>query len=389
MPEVNPAILSWARNSAGLSREEAVAKLPLRGAFGKSAVERLEDLESGVAAPTRPMLVKMARQYRRPLVAFYLASPPKAGKRGTDFRRLGGSAPRNGEAAVQALVRQVVASQSILRDVLVEEEAEEVPFVGTLTLADGREAAFDQVDRLVGNAHPRNARTPAVAFDRLRTTLHDRGVFVVLKGDLGSHHTALDSEQFRGFALADRLAPFIVINPNDARPAWSFTLVHELVHLLLGSTGISGSGTNHEVERFCNGVAAQYLLPDEALADLEPGDSRSGQFIAAIDALAATYNVSRPVVALGLLRVGRIDQNELQRLLRRFRAQWQETREGRRAEARETDSGFSPWVVKRHRAGKELLAVVKRALLAGDLSTTRAAIVLGVKPTQLGTMLSA
>ncbi len=99
--------------------------------------------------------------------------------------------------------------------------------------------------------------------------------------------------------------------------------------------------------------------------------------------------MSRPVVALGLLRVGRIDQNELQRLLRRFRAQWQETREGRRAEARETDSGFSPWVVKRHRAGKELLAVVKRALLAGDLSTTRAAIVLGVKPTQLGTMLSA
>lgn len=389
MPEVNPAILSWARSSAGLSREEAVAKLPLKGAFGKTAVERLEDLESGAAAPTRPMLVKMAKQYRRPLIAFYLASPPKAGKRGTDFRRLGGSAPRNGEAAVQALVRQVVASQSILRDVLVEEEAEEVPFVGALTLTDGREAAFDEVGRLVGDAHPRNARNAATAFDRLRTTLHDHGVFVMLKGDLGSHHTALDPEQFRGFALADRLAPFIVINPNDARPAWSFTLVHELVHLLLGSTGISGSGTNHEVERFCNGVAAQYLLPDEALADLEPGDSGPGQFIAAIDALAATYNVSRPVVALGLLRVGRIDQSELQRLLGRFRAQWQEAREGRRTEARETDSGFSPWVVRRHRAGKELLTVVKRALLAGDLSTTRAAIVLGVKPTQLGTMLSA
>ncbi len=61
MPEVNPAILSWARNSAGLSREEAVAKLPLKGAFGKTAIERLEDLESGAAAPTRPMLVKMAK----------------------------------------------------------------------------------------------------------------------------------------------------------------------------------------------------------------------------------------------------------------------------------------------------------------------------------------
>ncbi len=388
MPDVNPAILSWARNSAGLSREEAVARLPLKGAFGKSAVERLEDLESGVAAPTRPMLVSMARQYRRPLVAFYLANPPKTGNRGTDFRRLGGSARGNGEAAVQTLVRQVVASQSILRDVLVEEEAEEVPFVAALPLADDREAALDHVDRLVGDAHPRNAANPDAAFEGLRKSLHDHGVFVVLKGDLGSHHTALDPEQFRGFALADRLAPFIVINPNDAKPAWSFTLIHELVHLLLGSTGISGGGTNHEVERFCNGVAAQHLLPDEVLATLERVDSDLDRLAASIDVLANAHNVSRPVVALGLLRVGRIDQNELRRLLGRFRAQRQEAREGRRTEARKAGGGFSPWIVKRHRAGNGLLAVVRRALLAGDLSTTRAAIVLGVKPTQLGAMLN-
>jgi hypothetical protein len=34
---------------------------------------------------------------------------------------------------------------------------------------------------------------------------------------------------FRGFAPADDLAPFIVINDND--PAHSFTLLHELVHI--------------------------------------------------------------------------------------------------------------------------------------------------------------
>jgi len=37
------------------------------------------------------------------------------------------------------------------------------------------------------------------------------GIFVLLIGDLGSYHTAFDLEVFRGFALSDDIAPFIII----------------------------------------------------------------------------------------------------------------------------------------------------------------------------------
>ena len=37
-------------------------------------------------------------------------------------------------------------------------------------------------------------------------------------GNLGSHHTDLEVEVFRGFALADDFAPFVVVNPKDSAP---------------------------------------------------------------------------------------------------------------------------------------------------------------------------
>ena len=102
--------------------------------------------------------------------------------------------------------------------------------------------------------------TPNEAFSLLRSRTEDAGVFVLLKGDLGSYHTAIPVDVFRGFAIADDVAPFVVINDQDSTPAWSFTLLHELVHLLLGQTGISGAnpgtGTEETLQQRCRGVVA-------------------------------------------------------------------------------------------------------------------------------------
>ena len=190
MPSVNPAILSWARNSAGLSVEEAVAKLPLNAAYGKTAIERLNELESGVRAPSRPTLVRMAKQYRRPLVTFYLSQPPPQGDRGTDFRSLSEGHSPEADARVQALVRQILARQSVLRDVLAEDEADEVPFVDSLTLNDGHQAALGLARQILRASHPSQAQDSDAAFDRLREAAHRAGVFVLLKGDLGNYRTS-------------------------------------------------------------------------------------------------------------------------------------------------------------------------------------------------------
>ncbi len=66
------------------------------------------------------------------------------------------------------------------------------------------------------------------------------GVLVLVLGNLGSHHTDLGVEVFRGFSLADDLVPFVVVNPKDSAAARCFTLLHELAHLWVGEPGISG-----------------------------------------------------------------------------------------------------------------------------------------------------
>jgi Zn-dependent peptidase ImmA (M78 family) len=84
----------------------------------------------------------------------------------------------------------------------------------------------------------RAQRTAEDAFKYLRTQVERTGVFVLLIGNLGSHHSNVSVEVFRGFALADDVAPFIVVNDQDAKVAWSFTVLHELVHIWLGKPAL-------------------------------------------------------------------------------------------------------------------------------------------------------
>lgn len=52
MPNVNPAILVWAREAAGLSLEEAAKAVGIRDARGQTGAELLAELENGKHPPT-------------------------------------------------------------------------------------------------------------------------------------------------------------------------------------------------------------------------------------------------------------------------------------------------------------------------------------------------
>ena len=414
MPAVNPDILVWARETAGLTLQDAVAKVGIRGARGLAAIDRLTALERGDEEPTRPVLVKMARQYRRPLLAFYLAAPPRRDEHGADFRTLPGTRTSEQGALIAALVRNLRSRQEMVRAALeAEDEAEPLPFVGVLldpgepetqteslrrVLRRRAEAARltqralkaiarvlgDDLDAATYYAQP-NAEE---AFRLLRSRTEVAGVFVLLKGDLGSHHTALDPEVFRGFAIADNVAPFVVINDNDSRSARSFTLLHELTHLLLGRTGFAGVVSETEVEEFCSRVAAEWLLPRWALDEVA---SERGRDIAEqkqrIGAFARKSNLSRTMVAYRLLRANRIDRSTYEHLRAEFREEWQQVRDRRRTRQREAEGGPNYYAVRRHRVGHGLLTFTRRLLGSGALSTTKAARILGVKPPHVGKML--
>ncbi len=62
MPRVNPDIMVWARETAGLTQEEAATKLGFRDSSKSSAVEKLARIERGQKEPSRPQLIKMTGQ---------------------------------------------------------------------------------------------------------------------------------------------------------------------------------------------------------------------------------------------------------------------------------------------------------------------------------------
>lgn len=394
---INPAILTWARKTAGLSIDEAANRLGLSSSEKATGAEKLAAFEAGKTPPTRNQLLKLASVYRRPLTTFYRNAPPRKADRGEDFRTLSGTVPPQDDALLDALLRDVRARQDLVRAIIEDDEdAEQLQFVGSIDIETPTDNAALQIKERLGLVQEnwtREFNSPDALFSDLRNKIEALGVFVLLIGNLGSHHTNISTSVFRGFVIADDLAPFIVINDQDARAARVFTLAHELAHLFVSTTGVSANPSiqtprtqNARVERFCNDVAGELLLPFVSLANitrLTNIDQASG----VISDIADTRNLSEPMVAYRLQRIGRLDNDTYSRLHTRYAERWQNQKQRERERARDSDSGPSYYTVRKHRLGNALLGLVGRTLRENQLTHTTAARMLGVKPSSVDLLL--
>lgn len=314
--QINPVILVWARETAGLYIRDAAQKLAFTAGDDSSTQTKLLEMEHGDRLPTRTQLCKIAKTYRRPLLTFYLASPPKKSERGSDFRTTRADVNPKDNGLLNAILRDVQARQEMLTSALEDEDdLVPLPFVASCSLSDDPQKVAALVRSALHLPVTPESRPshPDELFKFLRTGIEAMGVYVLLVGDLGSHHSALSEEVFRGFALADPRVPFVVINDSDARTARSFTLIHELVHIYLGESGISGTPDQHQgdgafakVEQFCNDAASYVLLPGnfqlERPAALRNANPATTQLY--IERTARTWAVSEPLVAFRLRRLG-------------------------------------------------------------------------------------
>jgi Zn-dependent peptidase ImmA (M78 family)/transcriptional regulator with XRE-family HTH domain len=383
---MNPVIIRWAREKAGLSLEEAASALQL------SAASKLEQLELGTEPPTRSVLLKMSKVYRRSLLTFYLEVPPRTGDRGHDFRTLPSALPPSENAFLDALLRDIKARQDMVRAIV--EDGDDVPplsFIGQSSIGDGVPATRQSIcERLnIDVSEYRKQKTVEDAFAYLRNCAEANGIFVLLVGNLGSHHTTISVEAFRGYAIADPFAPFILINDQDAKTAWSFTLLHEIAHLWLGVSGISGISSEQEVEKFCNEVASTILLPRADLATLGINDQTPlVTVIEAIGAFAKDRHLSKKLVAYVLFTAGHIRQTSWKKIDYELTSLWNKERQRQRDKGRTKLSGPNYYTVRRHRLGPALLTLVNRSMRSGGITPVKAAKVLGVRPRNVTPLLS-
>jgi Zn-dependent peptidase ImmA (M78 family) len=387
---INPEMLNWARVEAGLSLAEAAQQAKIADLKSKTAEERLDEWEKGEDYPTQNQLTNISKAYYRPVLTFYLPTPPAPNADVADFRTVADDEIGNLSPKLRALVSKMKARQQEILDLLIgdedDEEPEQLPFIGRFKEDQDVVTVARDIEDVLGLAleQRRHLNGNDALLRLIRSSAEEAGVYVIAQGDLGSYHTDIAPSVFRGFALADPIAPFVVLNDNDAKPAQTFTLIHELAHLWIGDTGISNYdpfGERGEVrddaERFCNEVSAEFLMPQEAV--LHSWNERRAMPVAdGIREIAANFGVSRAAVGIRLWKLNKLEDQVWWPLYASYEREWDAVRARRADNQGEAPPLYYP--MKKSQLGGLLINTVLNALDAGRVTYTRASRILDASP---------
>lgn len=298
-------ILSWARERSRLSPEYLLAQFP-----------KIEAWERGESQPTLKQLEKFAHATHTPIGYLFLAEPPEENLPIPDFRTIGSTEIARPTPDLLETIYLCQQRQEWYRDYAHQNGEEPVPFIRALTTNIAIEDAASRIGDLLSFHSGQRGSTWNEAFHRLQDHADSIGILVMVSGIVGSNtHRKLDPDEFRGFALVDDLAPVIFVNGADTKAAQIFTLVHELAHLWLGESALSDADLsltpNNSVERWCNQVAAEILVPR---AELETMDLDRDNLPEELSHIAHKFKVSTLVALRRIFEIGYISRTKYQEL---------------------------------------------------------------------------
>jgi len=307
--EVRPAILRWAIARSRRSSVEFERKFP-----------KLPSWLRGEANPTLKQLESFAQAARTPVGYLFLSEPPAEQLPLPDFRTAAGSAMAPPSADLLETIYTCQLRQDWYRDFARANGEQALNFVGSARLTDSVPESAARIRRVLGFdlEERRRMGTWSEALRQFMIQADEAGILVMASGIVGANtRRVLDPQEFRGFTLADELAPLIFINAADTKAAQMFTLAHELAHVWLGRSALSDaearSEPSHEVESWCNQVAAELLVPLDAFRDelrsrAAPRDEAQR--------LARMFKVSTLVILRRMYDVRALRHNEFQQAYR-------------------------------------------------------------------------
>lgn len=360
-------VLRWAAERARLDDETLAERYPKWPLW-----------LTGEAQPTLRQLEDFARRTHTAVGYFFLPQPPELALPVPDFRTLRDQALGEPSSNLLDTLYLCQQRQDWYRDHARLHGLSALTFVGSATTREAPEAValrMREALRLSAESR-RQLPTWTDALRQLIAKAEDAGVMVMASSVVGSNsHRKLDVSEFRGFALADDLAPLVFLNGADSKSAQMFTLAHELAHLWLGASGVSDSETGRvpelQLERWCNQVAAELLMPLQALR----ATYRSGTPIPQeIQRLAREFKVSTLVALRRLFDAGFISQAAL----------WQHYRDEQerlRALERSGTSGGDFYNSLGARTSKRFARAIVASTLEGLTPFTEAFRMLGVRKT--------
>lgn len=323
---LNPRVLRWARDRAGLSLEAVATRL-------KKSVEMMAAWESGTDAPTYRQLEELAEHlYKRPVAIFFFPAPPDEDDPLKQFRTLPETELAFLASDTLYAIREAVALQDSVRELRTDEDqatrliTRDLRPRTTLPVPD----LAHEVRSYLGISLEQQSSWQGAenAFKQWRRYLEASGACVFKR--------SLKQTEILGFSIFDNDLPLILVNNSTAHSRQIFTLFHELAHLLYSTSGITKNDTSfidhltgraRDIETKCNLFAAEFLVPT---ATFPWQDVRRTEIDSFVSSQAKRYNVSREVILRRLLDRGYVDRPTYLQKAAEWNRAYEKSREGRK-----------------------------------------------------------
>jgi len=369
---INPDILSWVRSFMGLDLDYVAEKAGIE-------YDRLVQWEGGSSRPTVAQLRKLAKVYRFSIAVFYLPVPPNLNlPRPRDRRFLPGFEQLGISPELSFEFRWASERREIALELLANTGATPKQFDAQVSFRNEPERVGRTIREILDITYDEQTtwRDSRVAFNAWRDKLERLNILVFQAPDV-------PLQAMRGYSMLFDSLPIIGVNRKDTYNARSFTLLHEMTHLLIRMESLCDmeeehgglSGPDNQIEIFCNSVAGCTLVPeqnflteDSIASATELGEEGKN----AIRNLARKYSVSREVIVRRMLTLGMVNEGF-------YRAKHEQYNREHAAVHRPSGGFVHPVVEAFSASGKGFVGLVLENLNRGLITTSDFSDILGLK----------
>ncbi len=361
--KVRPELLQWA------CRRRQADPAELRKRFPK-----YDDWESGNNHPTFRQLEAFAKFTQVPFLTLLFPEPREEKIPIQDLRTVRNRNVSQPSGNLLDTIYMCQQRQDWYQTFAMLEGEEPLPFVGSATLQSDVETTAKKIRATLGFDIEERQELPnwTQALRYFANQADDLGILVMISGVVRNNpHRKLNPEEFRGFALADKLAPLVFINGADTKAAQIFTLAHELAHIWLGESSLSNvtpdSFSPHRIERWCNQVAAEVLVP---ITSLHESFQEDASLADELQRLARYYKTSTLVLLRRLF-----EMKALQRGIFAEQYQYQLSQ----LKPRKGSGGGNFHATLKTRVGQRFGTALVESAFSGETAFTDALYYLGIK----------
>jgi Zn-dependent peptidase ImmA (M78 family) len=294
--QIDPSRYKWAIEKTDVDKIVIYKNFP-----------KLDDWISGKDQPTMNQLSNFSLQTHIPIGYFFLDTPPTESIELLKYRTLQSHPNSYPSKNLLDTILHMTNLQDWMREYFINYIENKNNFVASLKnvstielmvheIRNKLNIKIDWFKNISGNNTQKN-------FKFIRSRIQALDIIVMMNGIVGLNtKRSLDINEFRAFTMIDDYIPLIFINSKDSYTGRIFSLIHELAHVAIGVNSLFNLDINtdlrlyNDIEKNCNAVAAEILVPIELFKAHWHEDKSVGNFDK-ISSLAKYFKVSELVIA--------------------------------------------------------------------------------------------